>query len=203
MRYFITGIDTEVGKTVVSSIFVEAFGLDYWKPVQSGDLHHTDTMKVQSYAANAGEFLPEGFRLTEPMSPHISAKIDGVEIRLEDFNIPPNENLVIEGAGGLLVPINYDGDYVADLIPRCNAEVILVSRNYLGSINHTLLSMAYLRSLEVNVRGIIIVGDPYESTEEIIQKNYDVEILMHVPIVEELTQEFITQQAERLRKILA
>ena len=142
MKLFVTGIGTEVGKTVIAAILTEKLKADYWKPVQAGDLDDSDTMKVRALVSNSvSVFHEEGFRLNHPMSPHAAAERDGVEIGLEDFEMPQTENhLVIEGAGGLMVPLN-DQDCVIDLIEGSGTEVVLVSRNYLGSINHTLLSI--------------------------------------------------------------
>ena len=126
-RYFVTGIGTEVGKTVVAAILTEALQADYWKPVQSGDLHNSDTMKVQRLIGNTQtKFHPEGYALTQPLSPHASAAIDGVTIDPAQIVPPATSNtLIIEGAGGLLVPLN-DKDLLADLIPTLNATVVLV-----------------------------------------------------------------------------
>jgi dethiobiotin synthetase len=144
-QLFVTGISTEVGKTVVSSILTEYLQADYWKPIQSGDLHLSDTMKVQSLVSNSKTvFHPERYRLQSPLSPHASAEIDGIQISLNDFELPQTENnLIVEGAGGLFVPLN-EKDTVIDLIERLKLPVVLVSRNYLGSINHTMLSIEAL-----------------------------------------------------------
>ncbi|WP_218043818.1 dethiobiotin synthase [Flavobacterium gawalongense] len=168
-RYFITGIGTDIGKTIVSAILVEALKADYWKPVQSGDLHQTDTMKVQGLISNStSHFFPEAYRLTEPMSPHAAAAIDGVTINLDSIKVPPtSNNLIIEGAGGLMVPLNGDSLGI-DLIEKLKAEVILVSRNYLGSINHTLLSVEALQSRNIPIKGIIFNGNPVNSSEKFI-----------------------------------
>ncbi len=166
---FITGIGTGVGKTVVSSVVVEKLNADYWKPIQSGDLDQSDTLKVQSLISNSNTiFHQERFRLTEPLSPHLSAKIDGIEIKLTDFILPrTKKQLVIEGAGGLMVPLNHK-DLIIDLIAHLNAEVILVSQHYLGSINHTLLSIELLKSKGVTIKGIIFNGDNPSSEEYIV-----------------------------------
>jgi len=166
---FITGIGTDVGKTVVSAILVEALKADYWKPVQSGDLDNSDTMKVQRLIANTQTvFHPEAYRLTQPFSPHKSAALDGVEINLEKVEAPPTNNqLIIEGAGGLMVPLN-DRHFIIDLIKQLDAEAILVSRNYLGSINHTLLSIALLRQYYIPVKAIIFNGDTDAYSEQAI-----------------------------------
>jgi len=203
MNLFVTGIDTEIGKTIVSSILVESLGWNYWKPVQSGELDNSDTHKVERYTSKEVTFYPEGFRLNNPLSPHASAKIDGVEIQLSDFELPQQNDLIIEGAGGLMVPLNEKGDYVADLIPDCNAEVILVVKNYLGSINHTLLSIDYLKQRNISIKGIIITGDANIESETVIQSNTGIRILHHVRWVEEITPGFIQEQAAIVRNLLA
>lgn len=168
-RYFVSGIGTDVGKTIVSAIVTEALNADYWKPIQAGDLHNTDSMKVQSLISNTKTVIhPELFRLSQASSPHAAAKADSVEIHMRDFHLPETSNiLVIEGAGGLMVPIN-DEHLVIDLIEKWDAEVILVSKNYLGSINHTLLSVEVLQSRDISIAGIVFNGNPVPSTEEYI-----------------------------------
>ena len=201
--FFVTGIDTGIGKTVVSAILVEALNADYWKPIQSGDLHYTDTDKVKQLVNEKTILHPEVYRLNNPLSPHVSAKLDSISISLASFQLPKtNNNLIVEGAGGLLVPINEDGNYLSDIILKLGMEIILVSKNYLGSINHTLLSIEYLKSNSISVKGIIIVGEKNESSESIITKNTGVKILHHVPMVESVTKEFIKEQAELLRTAL-
>ena len=142
MRLFVTGIGTEVGKTVIAAILTEALEADYWKPVQAGDLDYSDTHKVRDLVSNdKSVFHPETHALHHPMSPHAAAERDGVEISLDDFQLPQTENnLIVEGAGGLMVPLN-SKDCIIDLIEKLDIEVVLVSRTYLGSINHTLLSV--------------------------------------------------------------
>lgn len=167
-RIFVTGTDTNAGKTVASAIIVTALNADYWKPVQAGDLENTDTHKVAHWSPEGSICWPERYRLTQPASPHISAEWDGIRISLTDFEMPDtNNNLVIEGAGGLLAPLN-DIDSVVDLITHLNCEVVLVSRHYLGSINHTLLSAHLLQTRNIPVKGIIFNGTPIPGTEEII-----------------------------------
>lgn len=198
--FFVTGIDTNIGKTVVAAILVEALNADYWKPIQSGDLHYTDTDKVKELVNEKSILYPETYRLNNPLSPHASAKLDNISISLASFQLPKtNNNLIVEGAGGLLVPINEDGSYLSDIIVKLGMEVILVSKNYLGSINHTLLSIEYLKSKSISIKGIIIVGEKNESSESIITKNTEVNILHRVPMVESVTREFIKVQAELLR----
>src|SRR4051812_24407900 len=132
-HYFVTGIGTGIGKTLVSAVLTEKLKADYWKPIQSGDLENSDTLKVKALVSNSITiFHPETYCLTQPFSPHKSANLDGIEIDPARFVIPPTNNtLIIEGAGGLMVPLN-DNFLIIDLIKKLNAEVILVSQNYLG-----------------------------------------------------------------------
>jgi len=144
-RYFVTGIGTEVGKTIASAIITQALKADYWKPVQAGELDNSDRMKAEALIDNdRSKFHTEAYRLNQPMSPHAAAERDGVEIDISSIKMPnTNNHLVIEGAGGLLVPLNKK-DTILDLIEALNCEIILVSRHYLGSINHTLMSIEIL-----------------------------------------------------------
>jgi dethiobiotin synthetase len=169
---FITGIGTGIGKTIVSAILVEKLNADYWKPIQSGDLDDSDTLMVKGLVSNSTSvFHPEAYRLTQPHSPHKSAMLDGIVIDPGKIVLPKTNNqLVIEGAGGLMVPLN-DHFFMIDLIEQLNAEVILVSKNYLGSINHTLLSIELLRAKNIQVRCIIFNGDTDEESERLIGIN--------------------------------
>ena len=168
-KIFVTGIGTDVGKTVVSAILTEALEADYWKPVQAGDLDNSDSIKVERLISNTNTVIhPEGLQLTQPMSPHAAAAIDNVSINLKDFSIPETQNdIIIEGAGGLMVPLN-DKDLIIDMIVELNVEVVLVSQNYLGSINHTILSLEVLKSKGLNVLGIIFNGEENLETEKYI-----------------------------------
>jgi dethiobiotin synthetase len=165
---FITGIGTGIGKTLVSAIITEKLKADYWKPIQSGDLDNSDTLKVQSLVSNSvSHFHPEAYRLTQPFSPHKSAALDNVIIDIKNIIPPETDNqLIIEGAGGLMVPLN-DNFLMIDMISKLNAKVILVSQNYLGSINHTLLSLLALKNYNIPVMGIIFNG-----AEDIYSKSY-------------------------------
>ena len=178
---FVTGIGTEIGKTVCSAILVKTLGADYWKPVQSGDLHHTDTRKVAEWNGLTPahpRFHPETYRLRTPMSPHAAAALDGVRIELDRFQLPvTGRPLVVEGAGGLMVPLN-ERDLLLDLILKLGLPVVLVSRNYLGSINHTLLSIAQLRQAGVPLAGLIFNGPPTPTTEAFILNATEIPLLM-------------------------
>jgi dethiobiotin synthetase len=168
MKLFITGIGTDVGKTIVSAIVTEALEADYWKPIQAGDLEKSDSHKVKSYISNLKtQFHPNAYALQTPASPHFAAAVDGVTIELKKIAEPETDNhLVVEGAGGLFVPLN-ETDCVVDLI-QSDYKVILVSRHYLGSINHTLLSIEALQNRKIRIAGIIFSGAENKATESII-----------------------------------
>ncbi|WP_411272796.1 dethiobiotin synthase [Daejeonella sp.] len=195
---FITGIGTGIGKTIASAVLVENLQADYWKPVQSGDLDYTDTDKVKELVSNTRSvFHPEAYRLTQPFSPHKSAELDGVQIDLKKIILPETENLlIIEGAGGLLVPLN-DRDLMIDLIKKFDAEVVLVSQNYLGSINHTLMSAEILKSRNINLSVIIFCGDENANSEKIIAKHSNTKII-RIPFFSELNRKNLGEFAKNL-----
>lgn len=203
-NFVVVGIGTEVGKTVISAILTESLKAFYWKPVQSGDLHYTDSHKVGSLAPSNKGILKELFQLKTPASPHYSALIDGVKIEKNIFQLPKLEedsNLIIEAAGGLMVPLNSEGLLYVDVIQEWNLPVVLVSRHYLGSINHTLLSLELLKQKEISVHFIVFVGDETLSTEEIIQFKYPTIKSIRVPFSENLDIDFIQQQAKRFVEV--
>ena len=177
MKLFITGIGTDVGKTVASSIVVEALQADYWKPIQAGDLDNSDSHKIQRYISNNKTVIQDNsYKLNTPASPHYAAQLDGIVIDLNQIKEPKTDNhIVIEGAGGILVPLN-DSDCIIDLIQK-DYKVIVVSRHYLGSINHTLLTFEALKSRGIKVAGIIFSGDENKATEEIILKKTDAKFI--------------------------
>jgi dethiobiotin synthetase len=199
--YFITGISTDVGKTIASAILVEALEADYWKPIQAGELDNSDTKKVRSLVSNSkSKFHSNAFALKTPMSPHAAAEIDGIDIHLNQIKAPKTKNnLIIEGAGGLLVPIN-DTQTVLDLI-QPNYKVIVVSRHYLGSINHTLLTINLLKEKGFDV-SIIFSGNEHKTTETIIKKMTNVPIIGRIDeepyfdknVVREYADEFLLLQ---------
>ncbi|WP_103326886.1 dethiobiotin synthase [Bacteroidetes bacterium endosymbiont of Geopemphigus sp.] len=170
-KIFITGIGTEVGKTIVSAIFAQALKADYWKPIQCGDLQNSDTKKVSSMIQNEkSRFHPETYRLHHPLSPHAAARLENITLKKEKIQAPSTSNhLIIEGAGGLLVPLS-ERYTIADLI-QTDYKVILVSRHYLGSINHTLLSLNYLKEINIAKIGLIFNGKAQSSTENIIREH--------------------------------
>lgn len=192
----IAGIHTGIGKTVVSAVVAEALGADYWKPVQAGDLDNTDTMKVASLLSNGyARVHPEAHRLTEALSPHAAAKLDQVEVDYKLFPMPKTEGiLVVETAGGLHSPMT-GNKTMADFIGHYQLPTLLVSNNYLGSINHTLMSIEVMKQRGIKLLGIIMNGDKNGESESFIEQYSGVRIIGHVPQFAELAAEHITQQA--------
>ncbi|WP_100074269.1 dethiobiotin synthase [Chryseobacterium camelliae] len=173
MKIFITGIGTEVGKTVCSAILTACYQAAYWKPVQSGDLQYTDSMKIDDWAGVDVTIYPETYRLQLAASPHQSAAAEGLTIRLDDFRLPETSHpLIIEGAGGLMVPLS-DNALMIDLIEKLALPVALVVRNYLGCINHTLLSLMALQQRGLYLKYLILNGSFPSDTERIILKHTD------------------------------
>lgn len=200
--YFITGISTEVGKTIVSAIITESLKADYWKPIQAGELDNSDTDKVKRLISNKKTtFLKSAFNLKSPMSPHAAAEIDNVAIESTKIMRPKTKNnLVIEGAGGLLVPLS-NNETIADLIQPTD-KVIIVSRHYLGSINHTLLTIEALKQRNLNCFGIIFSGKENQSTESIIAKMSGVTILGRIDEEPYFDENVVAEYASIYKKIL-
>lgn len=199
-RLFITGIGTDVGKTLVSAILTEALQADYWKPVQAGLEPTTDAGTVRSLVRNTrSRFWPERYRLQLPASPHAAAAAEGLTLRPEDFQLPATDNhLLVEGAGGLLVPLA-PGFLIADLAQQLDLDVVVVSRNYLGSINHTLLTLEALRARGLRVRGLVFNGEPTPATEDFIRQHTGVPLLPRVRPETEVTPEVVSRYAAAFR----
>jgi dethiobiotin synthetase len=199
--YFITGISTEVGKTVAAAIVTEALEADYWKPVQAGELENSDTHKVQTLISNTKSvFHANAYALETPMSPHAAAEIDGITIELNKIQAPKTKNnLVIEGAGGLLVPLN-NTDTIFDLI-KPEYKVIVVSRHYLGSINHTLLTVNLLKSKGFDVT-ILFSGNEHPTTEAIIKKMSGAKIIGRIDEEPYFDKNVIQEYAEKFKEKL-
>lgn len=201
-RIFVTGISTEVGKTIASAILVEALQADYWKPVQAGDLEFSDSHKVRALISNPRTVIhPNAYALKTPMSPHAAAEIDGIRIAVDKIAPPETENhLVIEGAGGLLVPLN-ETETILDLI-RPGYHVVVVSRHYLGSINHTLMTVQCLRQKGFEPF-LLYSGDRHPSTESIIESRTGARVLGRIGEQETFTREVVLGLASQLRPVLA
>jgi len=194
-KYFITGISTDVGKTIASAIAVEALKADYWKPIQAGELDNCDTNKVKKLISNETTvFHKNSYALATPMSPHAAAEIEGITIETSKITLPKTKNhLVIEGAGGLLVPLN-NTETILDIIPK-NAEVIVVSRHYLGSINHTLLTLNLLEQKGFKTK-LIFSGNQHKTTEDIILKMSNTEVIGRIEEEPYFDQNVIKEYAQ-------
>lgn len=202
-KFFITGIGTDIGKTVVSAIITEAIEADYWKPVQAGNLDVTDSDTVRRLISNNKTiFHPEAYRLQMPASPHQAAAAEGISITPDQINLPVlTNNLVIEGAGGLMVPLN-NNFLMLDLISGWDCDVILVSKNYLGSINHTLMSIDSLQRRQVPIAGIVFNGEPNPASEDFIISYSGLRRLPTVAMESELNPTIIKQYATRFKPFL-
>lgn len=199
MKIFITGISTDVGKTISAAIVVEALEADYWKPVQAGDLDNSDSHKIKAKISNRKTRIFENsYKLNTPASPHLAAEIDGIKIDLKQMVEPVTSNhLVIEGAGGIFVPLN-DNDLIIDLI-QPDYKVIVVSRHYLGSINHTLLTVEAIRNCGFEVAGIIFSGSENKATESLILNKTRVKCIGRIDEEPYFDQNVILEYADLFR----
>jgi dethiobiotin synthetase len=199
MNYFVTAIGTDSGKTLVSAILTKALQADYWKPVQSGAEEKDSTVVKRLIENNYSVFYEEAYLFKEPLSPHAAAALEGVKIDLAKIKLPSGdyENLIIEGAGGLMVPLN-EKDFVIDMISKLEAQVILVSNHYLGSINHTLLTVNELKRRNIPVKGIIFNGITNEASENIILKFSGYKCLLRIQQEKAIDSEVVTRYAIKL-----
>ena len=184
-RFVVTGTDTGIGKTIFSAALAQATGTPYWKPIQSGLEEETDSEAVARLAGVP--IRPEAWRLITPASPHLAAEIDGVNIDIETLTPPPGD-LIVEGAGGALVPVTRTTLY-ADLFARWQIPVIVCARTALGTINHSLLTIEALRARGVPIHGLAFLGDAVEDSEAIISDIAGVRRLGRLPIIDPLTSE--------------
>ena len=198
MKYFVTAIGTDSGKTVASAILCKALEADYWKPIQAGFPTDSETVRTLIGADNYTIIHPEKYILKTPASPHAAAALEGITIQINDFIVPQHQNhLIIEGAGGCLVPIN-DSEFVVDLATKFQAEIILVSNLYLGSINHTLLSFEALKSRNLPLKGIIFNGQHNKESERIILHHTGLRRLLHIAQERIITTEMIEKYSKEL-----
>lgn len=202
MKLFITGISTDVGKTIASAIITEALEADYWKPIQAGDLDQSDSHKIQKLLRNTkSKIHPNSYALHTPASPHLAAEIDGITIDIKKIQEPITQNhLVVEGAGGVFVPIN-NKQTIIDLI-QPDYKVIVVSRHYLGSINHTLLTIEALQNRKIGIGGIIFSGNENPSTEAIILSKTGIKSIGRINEEPYFDQNVILEYADLFRENL-
>ncbi|MCS6796601.1 MAG: dethiobiotin synthase [Raineya sp.] len=197
MRYFVTAIGTDSGKTVTSAILVEALKADYWKPVQSGFPRDCDA--VADLVSFPVKIFPSAYEFVKPASPHDSAKAENKTIELEKIILPATSNhLIVEGAGGILVPLN-DTDFVIDIAQKFDLEIILVVNLYLGCINHTLLSVRELQRRNLRVKGIIFNGISNPESERIILLHSGYEPLLHIEKEAFITPRVVQKYAEKIK----
>ncbi len=198
-RLLVTGTDTGVGKTLVSALLCAALDGMYWKPVQTGSREGTDRETVRRLAALAAvDEIPETYCLPEPVSPHLAARWNGVQIRLEAIrnpSVPESKWLIVEGAGGVLVPLN-DADFMADLFKHLGFPVVLVARTALGTINHTLLSLEALRQRGIPVAGIVLNGEENPDNQEALERYGRVPTLGRVPPLQEISRQALRRVFE-------
>lgn len=196
MNLLVAGIHTGIGKTVCSAVLAEALEYDYWKPVQAGDLDNSDSIFVRMHVSNTKTRVhPEAFRLTQPASPHWAADQDGVEITLDEISLPDTTNgLIVETAGGVMSPLSHTVLNL-DLIRSLQLPVVLVSENYLGSINHTLLTIAALRAIGATIFGLAFSGEAVPATREFLLKYSGLPHLFSIPDLRPLSKEKIRDVA--------
>lgn len=198
---FITGADTGIGKTITSAWLCKHWQADYWKPVQSGLEGHTDSQWVAKLSGAVVH--PETHRLSQPLSPHQAADIDGIKIQLSDFALPPAQRLVVEGAGGCIVPLNWR-DTMLDLMKHLGSCALLVARSGLGTINHTCLSLQALKAAGVPVLGVVMVGESMPANREAIEHFGEVPVLAELPLFSETSPQALAEfsMPERLARAL-
>lgn len=200
MNLFITGIGTNVGKTIVSAVLTEALHADYWKPIQSGVVEGKDSDTVKSFISNdKSVFHTETYLLKEPLSPHFAAKLDGVTIELDKIHLPVTSNhLIIEGAGGLLVPIN-DTQYVIDIAKQLDCEIVLVISSYLGCINHSLLSIDYLKRNNFKIKALVFNGEFETEVKQAIVNYYPNLTIIDIPTLNTLNKSQIKEVSDKIK----
>ena len=200
--YVVAGISTEVGKTVVSAILVEKLRADYWKPVQAGDLESSDTLRVRQLAKHGGILHPEAWRLKTPLSPHAAAAGEGVRISRASLKLPQTGTpLIVELAGGLMVPLDSrpgHGLSNIDLLEEWKLPVVLVANYYLGSINHTLLSVDAMRSRDIAIAGVVFNGNAMKGSRSAILNLTGLPVLLDLPWVDNVDTTFISSHAKGL-----
>ncbi len=198
-KFALAGIHTGIGKTIAAAVLAEVLGADYWKPVQAGNVEtDTDTIKLLLDNGNNRVFS-EAYLLAKPASPHEAAKEEGIKIDLKKFNFPKTNNkLIVETAGGVHSPIT-DNETMVDFMKYYNLPVILVSKNYLGSINHTLLSIDVLKSKGIHLLGIIMNGETNKSSETFIEEYAKIPIIARIPHFEIISKNTISCFANTIK----
>jgi dethiobiotin synthetase len=195
MKFFVTGTDTNVGKTIVSTILCNSLKASYFKPIQSGISEGIDSDIIKKFTSS--KIIPETYKLIQPLSPHLAAKHDNIDIDIDKIDLPKEEKLIVEGAGGLMVPINQKYMMI-DLIKKLNIPVILVARTTLGTINHTLMSVKILRNYNIRIHGIVLNGKKMIDIKESIEFYSGVKIIYELEYVEEISKKWITSNVIKI-----
>jgi dethiobiotin synthetase len=189
--FFVSGTDTNVGKTVLSALLVAALDAVYWKPIQTGASEGTDRDSVRAWSEATEDRLPlERYRFDPPVSPHLAAREAGIRISLDVLELPAtpaNRKWIVEGAGGVMVPLN-ERDLMRDLIQRIGFPVIVAARTALGTINHTLLTLAVLRDARLPIRGVVLIGEENIENRRAIEHNGDVRVIGHIPVLNKINR---------------
>jgi dethiobiotin synthetase len=198
--FFVTGTDTGVGKTVLSALLVAALDGIYWKPVQTGTIDGTDRDSVRLWAECPAErLLPERYRFDLPVSPHLAGRKAGIQIGLDDFGLPApmaNHPHIVEGAGGVMVPLNQK-DLMLDLMRHFGLPVVVAARTTLGTINHTLLTLAALRGARLTVRGVVLIGEKNVENRSAIETYGEVRVIGHIPVLERIHRAALVEAFEK------
>ncbi|HXW18019.1 MAG TPA: dethiobiotin synthase [Candidatus Acidoferrales bacterium] len=198
--YFVTGTDTGIGKTVLSALLCAALDGIYWKPIQTGASEGTDRATVMKLAEMpASRTREESYIFEPPVSPHLAARWARERIDLARVHKPaiaPGETLVMEGAGGVLVPIN-EKEFMIDLMQHLGAPVVLAARSSLGTINHTLLSLAALRNATLSVAGVVLIGEANKDNRKAIEEFGDARVIGEIPKLEEINRKALREIFER------
>jgi len=205
-KIFVTGIHTGIGKTLLSAILTESLEADYWKPIQAGDLKNSDTMVVKKLISNSiSQLHPEAYRLTKPLSPNAAAALDGIMIKMDKIRssvpVTSNRHLIIEGAGGAMSPVS-DSEVVVDLIKRLDAEALVVSKHYLGSINHTLLTIDSIQRRKIPLLGIIFNGAPNRGSVDFIMSYTKTKLLGFIDEEKVINKSVIRKYAGAFRHVV-
>jgi dethiobiotin synthetase len=194
--FFITGTDTDVGKTVLSALLCTSLPAYYWKPIQTGAREGTDREQVIRLAGMTSDLaLPEAYVFDDPVSPHLAAQRSGQEICLERLSLPGINSdlpLIVEGAGGVMVPVN-PREFMRDLMRRLDLPVVLASRSTLGTINHTLLSIAALRDAGLEIRGVVLIGPEDTDNLHAIENYGGVRVIGHIPTLQVIRREMLAE----------
>jgi dethiobiotin synthetase len=198
--FFVTGTDTGVGKTVLSALLVAALDGIYWKPVQTGANEGTDRNSVRLWAACPEErLLLERYYFDRPVSPHLAAREGGIRIALDAFELPApvaGHPLIVEGAGGAMVPLN-ENDLMLDLMLRFGLPVVVAARTTLGTINHTLLTLAALRGARLGVHGVVMIGEKNIENRRAIERYGKVRVVGHIPVLQQISRAALLEVFEK------